>query len=259
MTALEVTAAAPAPPVGRSSWAWLVVLSVGAALMTLRVVDGPIAQWLAAHASLETLPEASLGRVDDLLLVPAASVLVVFCRVTLGLRMLGPFRPILIGLALYQTGTLTGVVFLLFVLSVVVLVRPRLRTGLLPYFGRLGTLLSLVVLFEIAMLLVGAGIGSDELLRVAVFPIVVLCLCVDGFARVLSKQGLVPAAWRVFVTIAIAVVVAQFGTVESFANFLFAFPEFVLVEIGVIMCISTRMNWQLLRKYLPQEVATSED
>lgn len=246
---------APVGPAARRrpSWGWLLPLSLGLAFAAARATGCGLGDWLDEHAAFDKLPDESLSKVDDLLLVPAASLLVVFCRVTLGLRMLGPFRPILIGLAFYQTGTWTGLLFLVAVLVVVVLARPRLRGGLLPYFGRLSTLLSLVVLLELVVLLVGAELGSERLLRAAVFPIVVLCLSVDGFARVISDHGLVPAVWRAVVTLAIAVVVAQLGTTDVVADFLFAFPEFVLVEIGAILFVSTRMNWQLLKTCLPRE------
>tara|TARA_R110002072_G_scaffold302499_1_gene485913 strand:+ start:78676 stop:79602 length:927 start_codon:yes stop_codon:yes gene_type:complete len=229
----------------------LLVLAVGAAVMVLRLVPGPVATWLADYASFDNLPEATQLHVDDLLLVPIASVLVVFCRVSMGLRMLGPFRPILIALAFYQTGVLAGSVFMAAVLAVVTCLRPRLANGLLPYFGRLTVLLSCVVLIELMVLLLGHHLESEYILQASVFPIVVLCLSADGFARVLSSDGLGPAIWRGTTTVAIAATISTIGNIDEFADFLFEFPEFVLVEIALILFISTRMKWDLLARSQP--------
>lgn len=231
----------------------VIIMAIGLILMTLRSVKGPVGDWLSRWASFEDLPEATQLHVDDLLLVPAASVAVVFCRVALGLRMLGPFRPILIALAFYQTGVLAGSIFMATVLVIVVGLRPGLPNGLLPYFGRLSVLLSCVVLVELVALLLGHHLQSEHVLQAAVFPIVVLCLSADGFARVLSKSGLRPAVWRGCVTIGIAATISTIGGIDEVADFLMKFPEFILVEIALIMFISTRMKWSLLEAIQPKE------
>lgn len=229
------------------------IMAVGLILMTLRSVKGPVGDWLSRWACFAALPEATQLHVDDLLLVPAASVAVVFCRVALGLRMLGPFRPILIALAFYQTGVLAGSVFIAAVLVIVAGLRPGLSNGLLPYFGRLSVLLSCVVLIELIALLLGHHLQSEHVLQAAVFPIVVLCLSADGFARVLSKSGLRPAVWRGCVTIGIAAAITTIGEIDEVADFLMKYPEFILVEIALIMTISTRMKWGLLEAIQPKE------
>lgn len=239
------------PPAPHNLLAVATIFLLGLSLMILRVTPGPVANWLDLHGSFENLPLETQLHIDDLLLVPAASVLVVLSRLTLGLRMLGPFRPILIALAFYQTGVLAGAVFMVVVLVVVGVIRPRLQRGLLPYFGRLSVLLACVVLLELLALLLGNHFRSDDLLQAAVFPIVVLCLSADGFARVMAKDGTRQAIHRGTVTLLIAIAISVLGGIPEVARFLFQFPEFVLIEIAALLVISTHMKWDLLGKLLP--------
>ncbi|MCK5941081.1 MAG: hypothetical protein KAI24_03850, partial [Planctomycetes bacterium] len=172
-------------------------------------------------------------------------VLVVFCRVSLGLRMLGPFRPVLIALAFYQTGVLAGTVFLVAVMWIVVGLRPRLGRGMLPYFGRLSVLLCTVVVIELVALLLGDTMRFDWLVEAAAFPIVVLCLSADGFARVVTDEGVRAATMRGVVTVALAAAISTIGSIEVVAEFLFDHPEFVLIEIALVMWLSIYATWGL--------------
>ena len=60
----------------------------------------PGAEELSDFLTLEWAELQSHKRLDDVLTVPAAAIVVVFVRLALGLRMLGPFRPILIAIGL---------------------------------------------------------------------------------------------------------------------------------------------------------------
>lgn len=233
-----------------AAWPALVVAAVGLLLMACRLVDSGIARALAAHASFDALPADVQGHVHILLLVPFGSLIVVLVRLTLGLRMLGPFRPILIGAAFYQTGVLLGATFMAAVLAIVLVLRPRLE-GRMPYFGRLSVLLCTVVLVEVVVLLLGAGLASEDVMRAAVFPIVVLCLTADGFARVLESDGIQQAVWRGVTTIAVAAAISGLGAYQPVRGFLFRFPEFVLIEIAAITMISTWLPLGLLSRWNP--------
>lgn len=221
-------------------WPPLIIAAVGVLTMMLRLTESSVAVALAAYVSFDALPAEVRGHVEVVLLVPFASILVVFTRTTLGLRMLGPFRPILIGLTFYQTGMILGTTFMVMVLAVIVALRPGLEGRGIPYFGRLSVMLAIVVLAELVVLLVGAAVASDGLMRAAVFPIVVLCLTADGFARVLERDGPREALSRGATTVAIGATISALGRIPSFARFLFEFPEFVFVEIAAIIIVSTR-------------------
>jgi hypothetical protein len=82
----------------------LIVIGKWPALPT----SGLLTQWF----SLDALPAAVHHGARHILFVPLGAVLVVFCRLTLGIRVLGPFRSILLAVAFQVTGILVGLIFL---------------------------------------------------------------------------------------------------------------------------------------------------
>jgi hypothetical protein len=214
----------PAPSSRLETLVPVALVALGCGVMIARSWPGPLSDWLEDQISFHKLKEHSQQHVDDLLLVPLAAVLVVLCRVGLGLRMLGPFRPVLIGLAFYQTGVLAGTAFLVAVML-------------------------LVVVLELVALMLGAALRLETLLDAAVFPIVVLCLSADGFARVVTEEGPAAAAMRGVVTVCLAAVISALGYIEPLAQFLFDYPEFVLVEIALVIWISAKCRWGLLERW----------
>lgn len=138
----------------------------------------------------------------------------------------------------------------------VVLIRPALRGGWLPYFGRLSTLLAFVVLVELSIVLAGQALGAALLERAAYLPIIVLCLAADGFARTLNNEGLVSALWRAGVTL--ATLIHLDFSIPGVSGTLLAHPELVLVEIGVLMIVSQFGRFGWLEGLNPQSARTPE-
>lgn len=235
----------------RSLWVPLALLALAATLAALRSPGLPTATFLDQHLSLRDCPKPLREHALLLLSVPVASLIVVFVRITLGIRMLGPFRPILIAVALRQAGVVIGSLFLIAVLAVVVSIRTGLRGGWLPYFGRLSVMLAVVVCLEIAVLLTGLSTGVETLQRTSYFPIVVLCLTADGFARVLASEGPRPALWRATTTCLLALVVNALLAIPGFEPLLLSHPELLFFWIAAIMLVANRLRWGLLSHWNP--------
>jgi hypothetical protein len=86
--------------------------------------------------SLADMPHKMNSRISYILFVPFGATIVVFFRLVLGIRLMGPFRSILIAIAFQITGILPGLIFLSMVVGVVVLIRPQTKAIKLPYFAR---------------------------------------------------------------------------------------------------------------------------
>jgi len=220
--------------------------AVAAALTVLRAGSWPVSESVREHLSLADLPPEFRRSLGTILMVPIGSLVVVFVRLTLGLRMLGPFRPILIAIGLRGAGALTGLAFFVLVLAAITWIRPRLRGGMLPYYGRLSVLLSIVVLVEVAVLLAGQSLQIDAMLRTAYFPIVVLTLAADGFARALAEEGKRIAIGRGGVTIGTALAIVGVEAASSLDRITLARPEILLVETAAIIVVSSLADFRLL-------------
>ena len=196
--------------------------------------------------SLADIPNKMNSRVAYILFVPFGATLVVFFRIVLGIRLLGPFRSILIAIAFQITGILPGLVFLAMVVGVVVVIRPQIKAIRLPYFARVSVILSAVASIMILVLLSGAWLNIESLCRLAYFPIIALCLTGEGFARTLSKEGLKSAVWRGATTVLVAILITFFSQIDGLRSMFLYYPELLICQIGCIVVIAEFFDLRLL-------------
>ena len=198
--------------------------------------------------SLTDIPKNMQNRVVYILFVPFGATLVVFFRLVLGIRILGPFRSILIAVAFQITGILHGLFFLAAVISIVVIIRPIAKAIRLPYFARVSVILSTVASIMIIVLLCSELLHIEWLSRLVYFPIVVLCLTGEGFARTLSIEGVWSAAWRGIMTVLIAILITLLSQINGLRNLFLYFPELLIMQIGCIIVMAEFFDLRLLAR-----------
>lgn len=165
--------------------------------------------------------------------------------------MLGPFRPILIAAAFQSVGVLPGVVFMVVVLGVTLLLQRPLNSELRPYYGRLAIMLCVVVLLEITAAISGSAFEWAWLSRAVFFPIVVLTLTTDSFARVLAHEGSAQALWRGATTLVAALVSSTLFAVGPIRSAMVDYPETVLLIVALIVLISKYFNCRFFAAWNP--------
>jgi hypothetical protein len=225
----------------------LIFVWVGLPLMlvSLKQTGLPVAAFLRRHDSLTSLPPGLHQVVGNILLVPMGALIIVFFRLTLGLRVLGPFRSILLAFAFLSTGIVIGLVFFAVTVAILVLARPVVRTLRLPYFGRVSVMLSLVALLVIFATLSGTWLGSGALRGVVHFPIVVLCLIGEAVAKAMRSEGATVGVWRASMTAIGAVVVTAVASIAGLRDLLLHYPELMLVETAAIAFVARFCAWRL--------------
>jgi len=80
-----------------------------------RAPELPTSEVISEYFTLERFSAGALADLAEVMIVPFGCVRVVFVRLGLGLRMLGPFRPILIAIGMLGAGIVTGLAFFVFV------------------------------------------------------------------------------------------------------------------------------------------------
>jgi hypothetical protein len=237
----------------RSELIALVLLWVAAplALVVVKQTGLPVAAFLRRHDSLTSLPAGLHQLAGNILLVPLGALIVVGFRLTLGLRVLGPFRSILLAFAFLSTGIVVGLVFFAATVAILVLARPVVRKLRLPYFGRVSVMLSLVALLVILATLSGTWLGSGALRGVGHFPIVVLCLIGEAVAKAIRTDGAAVGVWRASMTAAAAVVVTTVASVAGLRDLLLQYPELMLVETAAIAIVARFCAWRVLARLNP--------
>jgi len=230
----------------------LAMVALPLLIVALRVAAPSFLGDLVSAADLTKLPPGIASELRYVLAIPVGALVVVIVRLTLGLRVLGPFRPILIAVGLQMTGIVTGLAFLAATFLLIVAIRPLLVGNRLPYFARVSVLLSLVALFAILVVLGGKWFDLAALRDVARFPVVVLCLGAESFARTLSGEGVRSALWRGTATAITAVLITAIVGVPGVLNTLMTFPEFLIAEIGLIVLIARRFAFRALAPLNPK-------
>jgi hypothetical protein len=238
---------------------WMLALLL---LLPLVVAAGkwsvlPTSEFLTRSISLVDIPDEMQRRVHYVLFVPLGAILIVLCRLTFGIRLFGPFRSILLAVAFQITGIVLGIIFLILTVGAVAVIRPELKRMRLPYFSRVSVTLSLVSVIIIATMLSAVWLDAGSLQRVAYFPLVVLCLIGEAFARTLQKEGLRSALWRGTMTVMVGVLLTLLAGIPELRQLMLRFPELLVAQIGCIMVISEFLDLRLFEWLNP--AAAEED
>jgi hypothetical protein len=223
-----------------------------ALLMAGKLTHLCTSEFLLTHFSLLGLPAKMQGHVGHILFVPLGAILVVVFRLTLGIRVLGPFRSILLAFAFGATGIPLGLVFLAVTTFIIITIIPLLKGMRLPYFGRISVLLSGVALIVVVGILAGNWLDLHALRKVAYFPLVVLCLISDAFARTVSQEGIRSALWRGGMTTLLAVLLAYFFALPQLRELLLRFPELLGMQTGCIVLLSRFCSWRYFERLNPK-------
>jgi 7 transmembrane helices usually fused to an inactive transglutaminase len=214
----------------------LVLLLVPVVIAGLRAQSTPLADFLNGTVNLANVHGSLHGHLTQLLFVPLSAVVVAVFRLTLGFRVLGLFRPILLALAFHATGIVPGLALLVAALAVISIVRPLLKGT--HSFVRLAIVLTLV-----STMLVAAGLMDSSL---ASFPVVALCLTCETFAQKLRSRGANEAMARTAATVAPAVVITLIAGIPGLFTWLLEHPEMLLGQIGAVLAVDGWLNLRLL-------------
>jgi hypothetical protein len=206
------------------------------AITFLRATDSHVADWLNATLTLAHARGPLHHHLQQMLFVPLSAVVVALFRLTLGLRVVGLFRPILLALAFHATGIGPGLALLALALICISAVHPLLRGA--HSYSRLAIVLTLVS----ALLAAGAMVQQ----ALAAFPLIALCLTCEMFANKLRYQGIAEALARTMATLAPAIVIALISGIPGFLEWLLRHPEMLAAEIAAVLIIDGWLNLRLL-------------
>lgn len=128
-------------------WTIFLLIIVPCLISLTRFTDTIFSAALAEHFSLAALPHHLHEHLEYLIFMPFGALIVTFFKFTIGLRVLGVLRPVLLAVAFKLVGIPAGLAFLFIVLAIKAsLVRPSLKANATPYIARVSILLISVVL-----------------------------------------------------------------------------------------------------------------
>ena len=219
----------------------------------------PAAAWMNDVFSLSQLPRKLQGHAEFVLFVPLSAIVVSLFRLTLGLPVLGLFRPILTALAFRMIGIPLGLAFLVAVLGGVVVIKPLLKEA--HYYVRVPLVLSLAAACLVLPLLVDRWWHVEALRHVAYFPLINLALMCDAFTKILNKDGLRAALWPTTNAVLAAIVITLLAGIPGALHVLLGYPEVLLAQAGVILAIGKYLGFELFadrNPFIPKRPAVAD-
>jgi hypothetical protein len=184
-----------------------------------------------------------------LLLLPLGGLVVAFIRQVIGVRCFGTFMPVLISLAMHETGLINGLILFCGLVALGLILRGYLKSLRLLFVPRLAAVLTMVVgLITLLMLLLQDtefSVGGS----VALFPVVIMTMSIERMSNMWEEKGAKNALMTFFYTMIIASGVYLITVNEYVKHAMITFPELLLVIFGLCLILG-RYNGYRLTEYM---------
>ncbi len=191
--------------------------------------------FLAALNLWEIIDEASIpaDMFKMLLLLPLGAFLVAIFKNVIGLKTYGVFLPVLISLALLETGLISGLVLFSSIVLVVALVNFPLEKWGVQYTSKIAMMLIAVVLtalFAVKLLHETNWLSASAPLF---FPIIILTIISERFAKKTEEEGVKSAIGLYASTLVVTLFIYFILSSMLIQNFVLTFPEIILSVAGL--------------------------
>ena len=168
-----------------------------------------------------------------LLLLPLGALIVAIFKNVIGVQTFGVFLPALIGFAFIEMGILAGILFFSGVILLISILGIPLGRWQLLYTPKIVILLSAVTIFCLISIRIFQEYGWVDPSAALLFPVIILTMVADKFARKVEEESLSKAisvyAQTIFVTIFCSWILGS----SLIQNLFIEHPELLISIIGI--------------------------
>ncbi len=190
--------------------------------------------WLQ-QISLHALRPAEHQLVKILLLLPLGALIVAVFRTLIGVPTFGTFSPALIGIAFLDLNALKwGLIIFVGTVLVGWFFRKAIDRFHLLQVPRTAALLTLIVLFLLAVVVAASHFGILATQVIALFPLVILTHLVERFWTVESEDGTGASFRTLLGTMLVAVTISLALSPPVVSSWMFRYPE----TLGVVLAVN---------------------
>ncbi len=190
-----------------------------------------------------------IGLLKIILLLPLGALVVAIFRNVIGLNTFGVFLPALLAVASRETGLWYGILAYLLVIGIVSLVHfPMEKWGIL-YTPKLVIMLVCVVILFLLISYFAINTGMIAMAYITLFPIVVLTLSAERFARKIEEDGFRQAMYITGQTLVVMVFAYFVMNSISMETLFLAFPEIFLAIIGLNILLGRWIGLRMFEYY----------
>lgn len=205
--------------------------------------------------SFAGLRPAEQHLVKFLLLLPLSALIVSVFRIICGVPTFGTFSPALLGLAFLDLQALRWGMAI-FVVTVLVgwCLRHLIERFHLLLVPRMAILLSLIVMFLIAVVMSASHFGLAVTQFISLFPIVILTHVVERFWTVEAEDGTAASFKTLVGTMLVAIAVSLMLSHNAVANWMFRHPETLGLVLAVQFVIGRYTGYRISELYRFQDL-----
>jgi hypothetical protein len=196
--------------------------------------------------SLQALPVEDQNVYRLLLMVPLGAVLMVVLRTFVGIKTFGTFMPVLIAIAFRETQLFWGVVLFSMIVSIGLMIRFYLERLMLLLVPRLASILIIVVILMLLTSSFTNMVGSERLLSIALFPMVILAMTIERMSITWEENGAKEAMKQGIGSLVVACIGYLVMTNENLMYVMFVFPELLLVMLSFCLMMGRYTGYRLV-------------
>ncbi|MEM9259978.1 MAG: 7TM domain-containing protein, partial [Bacteroidota bacterium] len=189
------------------------------------------------------------------LLLPLCVLIVALFKNVVGLKTFGVFLPAIIAMAMADVGFTYGIIIYCLLIAIVGLLHhPLERWGLL-YTPRMVALLIAMVSTLLLLTYTGISTSNKVLSAMVFFPIIVLTIAAERFARTIVEDGYQEAIQLQLQTLVVTFCCYLIFTADFLTGYFLTFPETYAILIAVVLLLGRwiglriteyrRFNWIL--------------
>ncbi len=172
-----------------------------------------------------------------ILLLPLCSLIIALFRNVIGIKTFGVFLPAIITVAIDSVGMGFGIMLYLAVVAVVGLLHyPLTKWGLL-YTPKLVIMLVGVVCTLLGMTYIGITYQIVVLSSIIFFPIIILSIAAEKFAKVLMEEGIKNALKIQMQTLIVIILCYAIYQTEFITGFFLTFPEVLSIIVSIMLLL----------------------
>jgi len=190
-----------------------------------------------------------------LMLLPIGALIVGIFRNVIGLKTFGVFLPVLIAISFLSTGVVFGLLAFIGVIVLISLMHYPLMSWGVLHVPKLVIMLIGVVFLLILLLFFGVKVEIASVGGLTFFPIVILTVSAEKYARIVVEEGLINATKILFQTLIVTLFCYMIIQSNLIFMLLMNYPELLLIMavialklgkwIGIRISEYKRFNWIL--------------
>lgn len=223
-------------------------------LVRRRIEDS---EHLFDRVSLLLLPVHAQRALRLLLLVPLGALAMCVIRNVIGIRTFGTFMPMLIALAMTNTGLRWGTAFLIVIIGFALLSRLWIQRLYLLFAARIAFILTLIVMLMAAVLMVGDRLGFPAS-GVEAFPFVIMTMIVERISVALEEEGLRNTVNRILSTLSAIYLTYAVIRAPVLQSFFLVYPEMLLVILGLLVAVGRYTGYRVIELIRFRELIAAE-